>query len=116
MSDQDQTAEEELQAEQQVCVHSCLCVVHTLPLNPHQASVNTAITKVFNSSNTRGSSRLEYKFYEQLQRVLGSSASSAVPEVTFDVEEVNDEEQQQDGDDDLQFVGQTSRMDMGVYH
>ncbi|XP_074554138.1 uncharacterized protein LOC141810457 isoform X2 [Halichoeres trimaculatus] len=64
--------------------------------------------------NNRGSSRLEYKFYEQLQRILGSTAASAVPEVTFDVEDVNEEEQPQEGDDDLQFVGQTSRIEIGT--
>ncbi|XP_020494456.1 uncharacterized protein zgc:113263 isoform X1 [Labrus bergylta] len=62
--------------------------------------------------NNRGSSRIEYKFYEQLQHVLGSSAPSAVPEVTYDVEEVVDEEQ--DGDHDLQFVGHTSRLEIGT--
>ncbi|XP_042367628.1 uncharacterized protein zgc:113263 isoform X2 [Plectropomus leopardus] len=64
--------------------------------------------------NNKGNSRLEYKFYEQLKRVLGSSAPSAVPEVTYDVEEVIDEDESQDGDEDLQFLGQTSRLEIGT--
>ncbi|CAJ1054906.1 uncharacterized protein zgc:113263 [Xyrichtys novacula] len=64
--------------------------------------------------NNKGSSRLEYKFYEQLQRILGSSAPSAFPEVSYDVEEMNDEELPQDADDDLQFVGQTSQLEIGT--
>ncbi|XP_073336441.1 uncharacterized protein [Pagrus major] len=64
--------------------------------------------------NIRGNSRMECKFYEQLQRVLGSSASSALPEITYDVEEIIDEDESQDGDEDLQFVGQTSRLEIGT--
>ncbi|XP_067437306.1 uncharacterized protein zgc:113263 isoform X3 [Thunnus thynnus] len=64
--------------------------------------------------NNRGNSRLEYKYYEQLERVLGSSASSAVPEVTYDVEEVIDEDESQDDDEDLQFLGHTSRQEIGT--
>lgn len=68
----------------------------------------------FPISNTRGNSRLEYKYYEQLERVLGSSASSGVPEVTYDVEEVIDEDESQDGDEDLQFLSHTSRQEIGT--
>ena len=57
---------------------------------------------------------MECKFFEQLQRVLGSSASSVLPEITYDVEEIIDEDECQDGDEDLQFVGQTSRQDIGT--
>lgn len=57
---------------------------------------------------------MECKFYEQLQRVLGSSASSVLPEITYDVEEIIDEDESQDGDEDLQFVGQTSRLEIGT--
>nr|XP_033470495.1 uncharacterized protein zgc:113263 isoform X3 [Epinephelus lanceolatus] len=64
--------------------------------------------------NNKGNSKLEYKFYEQLKRILGSSAPSAVPEVTYDVEEVIDEDESQDGDDDLQFLGHTSRLEIGT--
>ncbi|XP_041820105.1 uncharacterized protein zgc:113263 isoform X2 [Chelmon rostratus] len=64
--------------------------------------------------NNKGNSRPEYKFYEQLERVLGSSAPSAVPEVTYDVEEVIDEEESQDGDEDLQFLGQTNPLEIGT--
>ncbi|XP_071358596.1 uncharacterized protein [Trachinotus anak] len=61
--------------------------------------------------NNKGNSRLECKFYEHLERVLSASAPSAVPEVTYDVEEVLDED---DGDDDLQFVGHASRVETGT--
>ncbi|KAM7378208.1 hypothetical protein PAMA_013214 [Pampus argenteus] len=64
--------------------------------------------------NNRGNSRLEYKYYEQLERVLGSSASSAVPEVTYDIEEVVDEDESQDGDEDLQFLSHTSHQEIGT--
>lgn len=57
---------------------------------------------------------MEYRFSEQLERILGSSASSA--EITYDIEDINEEEEEsQDGDDDdLQFVGQTSRVEVGT--
>ncbi|XP_047431903.1 uncharacterized protein zgc:113263 isoform X2 [Mugil cephalus] len=61
----------------------------------------------------KGNSK-ERKFYAQLEQVLGSSASSAVPEVTFEVEEVVDEDDSQDGDEDLQFVGQTGQLETGT--
>lgn len=66
--------------------------------------------------NNKGSSRLHYKFHEPLERILGHSAPSAVPEVTYDVEEVIDEDESQDGgdDDDLQFLGQTSQLEIGT--
>lgn len=60
-----------------------------------------------------GNSRLEHKFYTQLDQVLGSSASLAVPEITYDVEEIIDEDESRDGDDDLQFVGQTGHLEIG---
>ncbi|XP_040886126.1 uncharacterized protein zgc:113263 isoform X2 [Toxotes jaculatrix] len=62
--------------------------------------------------NNKGHSRLECKFYEQLECVLSSSAPSAVPEVTYDVEEVVDEDDE--GDEDLQFLGQTSNLEIGT--
>ncbi|XP_054480641.1 uncharacterized protein zgc:113263 [Anoplopoma fimbria] len=71
------------------------------------------LKKCFRKNNKRNS-RLEYKFYEQLKRVLGSSAPSAVPEVTYDVEEVIDEDESQDGDEDLRFLGHTSRPEIGT--
>ncbi|XP_068163009.1 uncharacterized protein zgc:113263 isoform X2 [Antennarius striatus] len=64
--------------------------------------------------NMRGSSRLEYKFYEQLDRILGSSSSSPMPELTYDVEEIVNEDESRDDDDDLQFLGQTSRVEIGT--
>lgn len=66
--------------------------------------------------NARKNSRAEYRFSEQLERILGSSASSAGNEITYDIEDINEEEEaSQDGDDDdLQFVGQTSRVEVGT--
>ncbi|XP_026216895.1 TIN2_N and Myb_DNA-bind_4 domain-containing protein isoform X2 [Anabas testudineus] len=64
--------------------------------------------------NNKGNARLEYKIYEQLERVFSSSAPSSVPEVTYNVEEVIDQEESQDGDDDLQFVGLTSPLEIGT--
>ncbi|XP_039998716.1 uncharacterized protein zgc:113263 isoform X2 [Xiphias gladius] len=61
--------------------------------------------------NNKGNSRLECKFYEQLECVLSSSVPSAVPEVTYDVEEVIDED---DADEDLQFLGHASGLEMGT--
>lgn len=59
---------------------------------------------------------MEYRFSEQLERILGSSAPSAGNEITYDIEDINEEEEEsQDGDDDdLQFVGQTSRIEVGT--
>lgn len=65
-------------------------------------------------STAGGISRLEHKFYTQLDQILGSSASSAVPEITYDVEEIIDEDESQDGDDDLQFIGQTGHLEIGT--
>ncbi|KAI4802701.1 hypothetical protein KUCAC02_006280 [Chaenocephalus aceratus] len=65
--------------------------------------------KRLKKSFRRGSSKLENKFYEPLKRVLGSSGPSAVPQVTYDVEEVIDEDESRDGEDDLQFLGHTNQ-------
>ncbi|XP_034434543.1 uncharacterized protein zgc:113263 isoform X1 [Hippoglossus hippoglossus] len=59
----------------------------------------------------KGNSKLEHKFYERLECILRSSIPSALPEVTYDVEEVPDED---DADDDLQFLGHTSRQEIGT--
>ncbi|XP_029318417.1 uncharacterized protein LOC115028663 [Cottoperca gobio] len=64
--------------------------------------------------NNKGNSKLEYKYYEQLKRVLGSSNPSDVPEVTYDVEEVMDEDESQDGDEELQFLGHTNQLEIGT--
>ncbi|XP_071368929.1 uncharacterized protein [Centroberyx affinis] len=64
--------------------------------------------------NNKGNPRLECKFYDQLERVLGTAAPSAVPEVTYDVEEVIDEDESQDGGEDWQFLGHTGREDIGT--
>ncbi|XP_028256520.1 uncharacterized protein LOC114432607 isoform X2 [Parambassis ranga] len=59
-------------------------------------------------------SKVECKFYAQLDQVLGSSGPSALPEVAYEVEEVIDEDESLDGDDDLQIIGQTGQMEMGT--
>lgn len=50
----------------------------------------------------------------KLEQILGSAAKSAVPELTYNVEEVNDEDESQDGDGDLQFIGQTGHLEIGT--
>lgn len=72
------------------------------------------ICALFSSFTTRLNSKVECKFYAQLDQVLGSSGPSALPEVTYDVEEVIDEDESLDGDDDLQIIGQTGQMEMGI--
>uniref|UniRef100_A0A1A8H6R9 Myb-like domain-containing protein n=1 Tax=Nothobranchius korthausae TaxID=1143690 RepID=A0A1A8H6R9_9TELE len=71
------------------------------------------LKKCFRQSH-RGNSRQEHKFYSKLEQILIFSAPSTVPEVTYDVEEVADEEESKDGDEDLQFVGQTGQMEIGT--
>ncbi|XP_041833750.1 uncharacterized protein zgc:113263 isoform X2 [Melanotaenia boesemani] len=71
------------------------------------------LKKCFRQSN-KGSSRLEHKFYAKLEQILSSSASSAVPELTYNVEEVIDEDESQDGDEDLKFLGQTGPLEIGT--
>lgn len=118
MPDEDQTTEEMLPPEQQVgvkwhdsaalSISSCpvieSCQVILIP-----SRWNCSLSPLW--STTRGKSRLECKFYEQLEGVLSSSAPSAVPEVTYDVEEVIDDD---DGEEDLQFVSQTNRVEIGT--
>lgn len=50
----------------------------------------------------------------KLEQILGSTAKSAVPELTYNVEEVIDEDESQDGDGDLQFIGQTGHLEIGT--
>lgn len=57
---------------------------------------------------------MEYRFHEQLQRVLGSSRLSNANEITYDVEEFNDDEESRDGDEDLQVLGQTIHREIGM--
>ncbi|XP_034019841.1 uncharacterized protein zgc:113263 [Thalassophryne amazonica] len=60
----------------------------------------------------KGNTRLEWKFYDQLERILGSSASSAVPEVTYDIEELNDEDESRDSSDESQFLGEINPVEI----
>ncbi|XP_053719312.1 uncharacterized protein zgc:113263 isoform X3 [Synchiropus splendidus] len=61
--------------------------------------------------NVRGNSGNEYKFYEQLQRVLGSSRPPDHLEVSYDVDEIVEEEESRDADEELQFVGQATALE-----
>ncbi|XP_017270412.1 uncharacterized protein zgc:113263 [Kryptolebias marmoratus] len=71
------------------------------------------LKKCFRRSN-RGNSRQDHKFYSKLEQILSSSAPSAAAEVTYDVEEVIDEDESQDGDEDLQFISQTGQLEIGT--
>lgn len=62
----------------------------------------------------RANSKMEYRFHEQLQRVLGSSRLSSANEITYDVEEFNDDEESRDGDEDLQVLGQAALREIGT--
>ncbi|XP_056133157.1 uncharacterized protein zgc:113263 [Lampris incognitus] len=64
--------------------------------------------------NKRGNPRLECKFYDQLERVLGTAAPSAVPEVAYDVDEGIDGDQSNDGCEDWQFLSHTGQEDSGT--
>lgn len=57
---------------------------------------------------------MEYRFHEQLERVLGSSRVSNASEITYDVDEFNDDEESRDGDEDLQVLGQTIQREVGM--
>ncbi|XP_049617188.1 uncharacterized protein zgc:113263 [Syngnathus scovelli] len=63
----------------------------------------------------KGTSRVEHSFYEHMKRVLGSpaTAAAAAPDTAYDIDEGIDDEESQDGDEDLQIVGQTSQ-EMGT--
>ncbi|XP_077450309.1 uncharacterized protein LOC144069093 isoform X3 [Stigmatopora argus] len=61
----------------------------------------------------KGTSRVEHTFYEHMKRVLGSPPSSAAPDLAYEADEVVDDEESRDGDEDLQFVGQSSQ-EMGT--
>ncbi|KAF6735239.1 Zinc finger and SCAN domain-containing protein 29 [Oryzias melastigma] len=71
------------------------------------------LKKYLRQSN-KGSSRLEHRLMGKLEQILGSTAKSAVPELTYNVEEVIDEDESQDGDGDLQFIGQTGHLEIGT--
>ncbi|XP_047191851.1 uncharacterized protein zgc:113263 isoform X3 [Scophthalmus maximus] len=69
------------------------------------------LKKCFRQNRNRGNSKLENKFYEKLECVLSSAVPLAVPEVTYDVDDVADED---DADEDLQFLGQASFPEIGT--
>ncbi|XP_061570539.1 uncharacterized protein zgc:113263 isoform X2 [Cololabis saira] len=73
------------------------------------------LKKSFRQSNKGNSnSRSENKCYVKLDKILSSKAPSAVPEFTYKVDEVIDEDESQDGDEDLQFVSQTGQLEIGT--
>lgn len=49
-----------------------------------------------------------------MKRILGSSGPSAVPSVTFDVEDVIDEDESPDINEDLPALGHTTRLESGT--
>ncbi|TNM91308.1 hypothetical protein fugu_019688 [Takifugu bimaculatus] len=70
--------------------------------------------KKYFRQNHKANSKMEYRFHEQLERVLGSSRTSNASEITYDVEEFNDDEESRDGDEDLQVLGQTIQREVGT--
>lgn len=56
--------------------------------------------------------RVECKFYDQLERILGNVSPLTVPEVTYDVEEVTDD--QLEDTDDWEFPGHSGLEEMGM--
>lgn len=68
---------------------------------------------LFRECDVRANSKMEYRFHEQLQRVLGSSRLANTNEITYDVEEFNDDEESRDGEEDLQVLSQTVHRDVG---
>ncbi|XP_029969530.1 uncharacterized protein LOC115404372 [Salarias fasciatus] len=64
--------------------------------------------------NRKGNSKVERKFYAQLERVLGSSGQSSVPEITYDVEDILDEDKPQEDEEDLQFLGPPGQLEIGT--
>lgn len=73
-----------------------------------------AVLVLFLESDIRANSKMEYRFHEQLQRVLGSSRLSNANEITYDAEELNDDEESRDGDEDPQVLGHTVHRDVGM--
>ncbi|KAM6895684.1 uncharacterized protein FYW49_019554 [Xenentodon cancila] len=71
------------------------------------------LKKSFRQSN-KGNARSENKCYAKLEQILCSAAPPAVPEFTYKVEEVIDEDESRDGDEDLQFVSQTGQLEIGT--
>lgn len=64
--------------------------------------------------SSRGNSKVEHKFYAQLERVLGSSASSSVHEITYDVDDFLDEDKTREEEEDLQFLGPPGQPEIGT--
>lgn len=56
--------------------------------------------------------RVECKFFYQLERILGNVSLLMVPEVTYDVEEVTDD--QLEDTDDWEFPGHSGLEEMGM--
>ncbi|XP_015245822.1 PREDICTED: uncharacterized protein LOC107094608 isoform X1 [Cyprinodon variegatus] len=71
------------------------------------------LKKCFRQS-LKGNSRPDHKFYSKLEQIIGSSSASSVPEITYDVEEVIDDDETQDGEEDLQFVAHSGQLEIGT--
>ncbi|XP_036004846.1 uncharacterized protein zgc:113263 isoform X1 [Fundulus heteroclitus] len=71
------------------------------------------LKKCFRQS-LKGNSRPDHKFYSKLEQIIGSSSGSSLPEITYDVEEVMDDDETQDGEEDLQFIGHTGQLEIGT--
>ncbi|XP_061524335.1 uncharacterized protein zgc:113263 isoform X3 [Phycodurus eques] len=97
--------------------HIYVQIAHTMAERGFKRTVEQCQTRIKRLKKgfrqNKGTSRVEHTFYEHMKRVLGSPAASAAPDLTYDVDEVIDDEESQDGDEDLQFVGQTSQ-EMGT--
>ncbi|MEQ2301161.1 hypothetical protein AMECASPLE_033099 [Ameca splendens] len=71
------------------------------------------LKKCFRQS-LKGNSRPDHKFYSKLEQIIGSSSASSVPEITYDVEEVMEDDETQDGEEDLQFIGHSGQLEIGT--
>ncbi|XP_061663913.1 uncharacterized protein zgc:113263 [Syngnathoides biaculeatus] len=93
--------------------HIYVQIAHTMAERGFKRTVEQCQTRIKRLKKgfrqSKGTSRVEHTFYEHMKRVLGTPAASAAPDLTYDVDEVIDDEESQDGDEDLQFVGQTSQ-------
>ncbi|XP_064795650.1 uncharacterized protein zgc:113263 isoform X1 [Oncorhynchus masou masou] len=72
----------------------------------------TRIKRLKNSFRQSLQQKVECKFYDQLERILGNVSPLTVPEVTYDVEEVT--EDQLEDTDDWEFPGHSGLEDMGT--
>ncbi|XP_045062838.1 uncharacterized protein LOC121580031 isoform X1 [Coregonus clupeaformis] len=72
----------------------------------------TRIKRLKNSFRQSLQQKVECKFYDQLERILGNVSSSTFPEVTYDVEEVTDD--QLEDTEDWEFPGHSGLEEIGT--